>query len=1149
MIHSTSNGPLSIRIGDEKVVKGWQLLQGMRKGERKILVLQPELAYGKVGMPPTIPPNAVLCFDVEILTIQSPEPVVESPAPSPILNLPSVGSIVPELASQIQPAPVIQQPQQASPMMSAQDQMLAKVRKAGGRLAVMLPTNKPTSLEAEVMHSSSSDESETSQLLFQQQQQQQQLLLQQQQQQQQQQLLFQQQQQQQQQLLLQNQLMDGNLSYSSPVVPASNVPGGGNTTVYNNTGAPIGSAYPHVANVGSNTAMVHSSNGLAPHQQVHHQHLPSHNHTLLNTTSTISNLAATPSSPAPSTLHTSNFPANPSLVNATAMGTSTNPNNNNNNSKNNNNNPNVNTTSNSTNASLANVESTVVHQLLQEERQVHGELRTQLGTVNSRISELCNKWDSSPLLRNWTRIGAAEESGTITLPAMIQSLQRIFDENEKLRNEVNSKGDTVEQLRKKIQTLHEKNEKFIEENNRIMEERNDAMKETGEQTRKKLKELLEEKAKLERELNEAISAVSEAESKYTQLNRSSIAVRQQMETKHTAEMEEKLALLQTAQTTSSQLEKKLQVALSQLETETQHLKERDLKLEEVNRTSVTLSLDLDEKRSQIQTLEQKNNWLQSQLEEKTNSLMTQISLLEKSLLETKLQHGSAKSELDRIEATLAQQWQNKVDHEKSKALMLEQQCTVLTHQTEELKKDHQKQMLTLQATLQQQNEQHVLHLQQEWNQEKKNITLQQENTQLSSAQNITSQLNQLRSELETEKVGAIKKIMSQVYFKLEKNFKHLNKQEKALKKQQHEKYTPLTFTSEKVLEILLQEIKEQTLLMLQKKNPQASEGEEEDEEEEEEEAEEGEEEEEEQVVKDEKENKVRIVEEKQSPAEMFINEVPVGEQVNELSVESGLVETKPQAIIAVETKSEEIVEIKEAQVSTAVPATDPLQESVAAAEISVVSKELEVENVNSEDEDGEEKSAEETQLVTESSPLPPPPPSFMQSTDERSEDSQEELEDSEKIEKESQNGEDPLLPVETQTSIIEEFDPLASVLSASSVTPNVSLFTIPVAETPKNAPVEQKEDEDILSIMKVEGKPEAKTPSKLLLFGADDESPLFAEPLPKTAPSPVVSLFDQEPAVKVNTTPLKESPLFGGDDEFMSGGDSSFLSFLDKQKF
>ncbi|KAG7949091.1 hypothetical protein I3843_13G043200 [Carya illinoinensis] len=61
--------PFKFTLGRGEVIKGWdQGIKTMKKGENAIFTIPPELAYGKDGSPPTIPPNATLQFDVELLS-------------------------------------------------------------------------------------------------------------------------------------------------------------------------------------------------------------------------------------------------------------------------------------------------------------------------------------------------------------------------------------------------------------------------------------------------------------------------------------------------------------------------------------------------------------------------------------------------------------------------------------------------------------------------------------------------------------------------------------------------------------------------------------------------------------------------------------------------------------------------------------------------------------------------------------------------------------------------------------------------------------------------------------------------------------------------------------------------------------------------
>ena len=54
------------------VIKGWDAgVATMTKGEKAILTCQAHFAYGSAGSPPTIPPDAALNFEVELLSWKS----------------------------------------------------------------------------------------------------------------------------------------------------------------------------------------------------------------------------------------------------------------------------------------------------------------------------------------------------------------------------------------------------------------------------------------------------------------------------------------------------------------------------------------------------------------------------------------------------------------------------------------------------------------------------------------------------------------------------------------------------------------------------------------------------------------------------------------------------------------------------------------------------------------------------------------------------------------------------------------------------------------------------------------------------------------------------------------------------------------------
>ncbi|RYZ52534.1 MAG: peptidylprolyl isomerase, partial [Sphingobacteriales bacterium] len=73
--------PFTFVIGQGQVIQGWdEGVAMMRKGGKAKLFVPSGLAYGPNSPAPTVPPNSILIFDVEVLKIEDAESPVAAPA-------------------------------------------------------------------------------------------------------------------------------------------------------------------------------------------------------------------------------------------------------------------------------------------------------------------------------------------------------------------------------------------------------------------------------------------------------------------------------------------------------------------------------------------------------------------------------------------------------------------------------------------------------------------------------------------------------------------------------------------------------------------------------------------------------------------------------------------------------------------------------------------------------------------------------------------------------------------------------------------------------------------------------------------------------------------------------------------------------------
>jgi peptidylprolyl isomerase len=69
---SSHGGPIEFRLGVDRVLPGWEeAILDMRAGEKRLVVVPPELAFGERGAGDgAIPANSFLVFELELVRVQ-----------------------------------------------------------------------------------------------------------------------------------------------------------------------------------------------------------------------------------------------------------------------------------------------------------------------------------------------------------------------------------------------------------------------------------------------------------------------------------------------------------------------------------------------------------------------------------------------------------------------------------------------------------------------------------------------------------------------------------------------------------------------------------------------------------------------------------------------------------------------------------------------------------------------------------------------------------------------------------------------------------------------------------------------------------------------------------------------------------------------
>ncbi|XP_062855425.1 FK506-binding protein 15 isoform X3 [Trichomycterus rosablanca] len=448
--------------------------------------------------------------------------------------------------------------------------------------------------------------------------------------------------------------------------------------------------------------------------------------------------------------------------------------------------------------------------LMTEARQHNTEIRLAVSKVGDKVDQLASKVEE---LHKQGGLPLGLSNVSMETGMIMQSIQRIIQENECLKKEVFEKSLRIEEQNRKIGELINQNQRYMEQSHLLMEQRNDSLKNSSEQNQARILQAEQEKVRLTEELASSTARVSELQLELSAQHQKSAGLQSSLNTA-VQEGQQHFAKLAAMENQLQELKEAAEQTQVQYRTEKQKRKEVELKLSNLDEELQDLR---SEKESVERTLvDRKRKWqaerqrCDEELEEVRKASQIELDNLRSQLRKARTNTDHAATELMvQLQTDMEHEWKAKCEQAVAKAR--EQQNREITELTEQ-KDSLQLRVNQLQdkfSALKQSREEEEQRFLQQQDQGEELQALKNKCTSLEQTVELLKQQGEKQSlELKkrlteqqepTDTAGEVKRVMNGVFHSLRGEF------------DLHE-----TYTGSVVLSVLVNTIKNVTLQLLSK---------------------------------------------------------------------------------------------------------------------------------------------------------------------------------------------------------------------------------------------------------------------------------------------------------------------------------------------
>ncbi|XP_013786507.1 FK506-binding protein 15-like isoform X2 [Limulus polyphemus] len=284
--------------------------------------------------------------------------------------------------------------------------------------------------------------------------------------------------------------------------------------------------------------------------------------------------------------------------------------------------------------------------LLAETRTQNTELRLSLGKIADKVDLVLNKVEDIKSNHSQAVVGAPYMETSI----LLQNIQRIVQENSRLKNDVDEKSTKIQTLNEKICDLLQKNQKFMEQSNSMLEQRSDSLHTSTSHSQARLLILEQEKAKLAVEFGEAVSKINNLE---LQINQQEAELQQKLQVADSEVLRNK-EQLEKLKDQVSERESELKILQQSLREAQKYKKDLEERCADLQETNQSLEKNLTDKK---QKLKEDRKKVEEEMEEMRVLHEKEVESLRTRMLKQKTE--PAVDKLNQLEEEINRVWEQK----------------------------------------------------------------------------------------------------------------------------------------------------------------------------------------------------------------------------------------------------------------------------------------------------------------------------------------------------------------------------------------------------------------------------------------------------------------------------------------------------------